>query len=341
MDPAVSEFVPVPSVVLGRLASLGVDVDRVLGHAGIARSRFQATRAKLTVREFFAFWRALEAVGGSRDLGLRIGARAEPHQLDVASLAAIHSDNLGDALAKFARYKRVVCGEEVSIETAPGEARIHFHWVHAADPLPMMLVDTTFASLVSLAAHGIGSPVTPIRVELARRRADERILHLAFRCPIRFDAALDQLVLDEALLARPFVTRNADVVAMLTPALESALAETAPHSLSNDVRAVLTRRMTGERPSVDKLARELGMSPRTLQRRLGELGTSYQALLDDVRRDASRRLLASTDLDAGEVAFLLGFEELNSFSRAFHSWEGTTPTRWRDEHRIADCVPAR
>jgi AraC-like DNA-binding protein len=331
MDP-VSEFVPVPSVVLDRLTTLGVDVDRVLRHAGIPRSRFQATRAKLTVREFFAFWRSLEAVGGSRDLGLRIGTRAEPHQLDVASLAAIHSDDLRDALAKFARYKRLVCGEAVSVETVGGEARIGFHWLHVDDPLPMMLVDTTFASLVTLAAHGIGTKVTPIRVELARRRGDEQLLREAFGCPIHFDAPLDHLVIDAALLARPFVTRNADVVAMLVPSLESALAESASRSIADDVRAALSRRMTGERPSVEKIAHELRLSPRTLQRRLGELGTSYQELLDDVRRDASRRLLASTDLDAGEIAFLLGFEELNSFSRAFHGWEGATPMRWREAH---------
>jgi AraC-like DNA-binding protein len=72
------------------------------------------------------------------------------------------------------------------------------------------------------------------------------------------------------------------------------------------------------------------MSPRTLQRRLEQLGTSYQRLLDDVRRDTARRLLVDTDLDAGEVAFFLGFEELNSFTRAFHAWEGVTPSRWRE-----------
>jgi AraC-like DNA-binding protein len=72
------------------------------------------------------------------------------------------------------------------------------------------------------------------------------------------------------------------------------------------------------------------MSPRTLQRRLEQLGTSYQRLLDDVRRDTARRLLVDTDLDAGEVAFFLGFEELNSFTRAFHAWEGVTPKRWRE-----------
>lgn len=332
MDATVSEFVPVPSVVLGRLASLDVDVDHVLRHAGIAPSRFQGSRAKLTVREFFAFWRSLEAVGGRPELGILIGTRAEPHQLDVASLAAIHSDNLGDALSKFARYKRVVCGEGLSVETANGEARIRFHWVHVDDALPMMLVDTTFASLVTLAAHGIGAPVTPVRVELARRRANESMLHRAFGCPIQFDMSVDQLVLDESLLARPFVTSNADVVAMLVPSLETALAETtASRTIAEDVRVALSHRMTGDRPSVEKVARTMRLSPRTLQRRLGELGTSYQALLDDVRRDASRRLLANTDLDASEIAFLLGFEELNSFSRAFHGWEGSTPTKWRDE----------
>jgi AraC-like DNA-binding protein len=72
------------------------------------------------------------------------------------------------------------------------------------------------------------------------------------------------------------------------------------------------------------------MSGRTLQRRLEELGTSYQALLDEVRRRSARRLLVKTDLDTGEVAFLLGFEELNSFTCAFHAWEGTTPARWRE-----------
>ena len=121
---------------------------------------------------------------------------------------------------------------------------------------------------------------------------------------------------------------------MLVPSLESALAEVAARSVADDVRAALSCVMNGERPSVEKVARALRTSVRTLQRRLGQAGTSYQVLLDDVRRDFSRRLLASTDLDASEIAFLLGFEELNSFSRAFHGWEGVTPTRWREARHV-------
>ena len=93
---------------------------------------------------------------------------------------------------------------------------------------------------------------------------------------------------------------------------------------------MIGRCMHGDKPTIERVARELRTSTRTLQRRLRDAGTTYQALLDDVRRRSARRLLANTKLDAGEVAFLLGFEELNSFTRAFHVWEGTTPTRWRE-----------
>jgi AraC-like DNA-binding protein len=99
------------------------------------------------------------------------------------------------------------------------------------------------------------------------------------------------------------------------------------------VKSILLRSMSGERPSVEKVADAMRMSPRTLQRRLTEQATSYQKLLDDVRDHTARRLLIDTDLDAGEIAFLLGFDELNSFTRAFHVWQGATPTRWRHSQR--------
>jgi len=330
-DAVATEFVPVPGVVLDRLRALGVDVAHVLRHARLGASRFQSARAKLTVPEFFALWRALEAVGGRRDLALRLGGERQPHRLDVASLAALHSSNLGEAYQKFARYKRLVCGEAVSIETVDGEACLRFVWVHMDEALPMMLVEVTFATLLALACNGTGTKIVPRRVELARRRSDEAMLAEHFSCPVHFDASSDALVLEEKALERPFVTHNADLLEMLLPSLETALEQTsAKRSIADDVRTVLSRGMRGERPSVEKIAKEMRMSPRTLQRHLGTLGTSYQGLLDDVRRDTSRRLLAETDLDAGEVAFLLGFEELNSFSRAFHGWEGVTPMRWRE-----------
>jgi AraC-like DNA-binding protein len=325
-----ADLVVVRSVLLERLAAFGIDVAHVLRDAGVASSRFQSSKASLSTREFFAFWRAVEGLAGAPDIGLRLGAEAQPHQLDVASLAALQSPTLGEALARLARYKRLCLPEEVRIDVEGGEARIGFHWLHAGERMPKMLVDAAFAHFLALARQGSGTPITPLRVELARRRSAEAVLKRHFECEVSFDAALDLLVLDEATLAQPFLARNAELYDVLLPELEAALHERRGRpTLADDVKSILRRSMCGERPSVEKVADALRMSPRTLQRRLTEQRTSYQKLLDDVRDDTARRLLLDTDLDAGEIAFLLGFDELNSFTRAFHGWEGATPARWR------------
>ncbi|MDB5042578.1 MAG: Transcriptional regulator, AraC family [Candidatus Eremiobacteraeota bacterium] len=335
-----ADLIIVRSGVLDRLAALGIDLAHAFGRAGVPPSRFRSSKAGLTTREFFAFWHAVEALAGSPDVGLKLGAEAQPHQLDVASLAALHSPNLGEALTRVARYKRLCLPEEMRIDIEGGEVRIGFHWLRAEARLPPMLIDGAFAHLLALGHQGTGQPLTPVRVELARRRSNETMLKRHFACEVAFDAPADVLVLDESALARPFLTRNADLYEVLLPELEAALHERLGSALlAGDVKSVLRRSMSGERPSVEKVAAAMRMSPRTLQRRLAEQETSYQKLLDDVRDNTARRLLLDTDLDAGEIAFLLGFDELNSFTRAFHEWQGTTPIRWRQFHESRRTSP--
>ena len=112
------------------------------------------------------------------------------------------------------------------------------------------------------------------------------------------------------------------------------------HKFAHILVAFLHTRMQGQRPMVDAVANALAVSPRSLQRRLTESGTSYQRLLDEVRQQIARELLGATDLESGEIAFLLGFEEVNSFNRAFSAWEGTSPLRWRQRSQAA-ALPKR
>lgn len=324
-----ADLVPVPASLLERLAAHGVDVGQALSRARISRSQIEA-RSSLTTREFFAFWHAVEKSGASRDLGLKLGVDSVMQQLNVASLAAIYAPNLGEALKRFARYKRLVCPEEIAIERAGGKARIQCRWILAVEPPPSLIVDGTFASILALARRGTGKQIYAQRIELTRERADEAMLRRHFECEVHFAAPHDLFIFDERELAEPFLTHNEDLIAVLLPGLEAALGDRQRKStFADEVKAILSNHMRGERPTVHKIAREIGMSSRTLQRRLEETGTSYQELLDEVRRQFARHLLAETDLAAGEVAFLLGFEELNSFTRAFRIWEGTTPVQWR------------
>jgi AraC-like DNA-binding protein len=327
---AMNDLVPIPLTLFERLARAGLDVDAILRRANLPRSRFNVARPEGTTAEFFALWRAVEESNSDPSFGLRLGAEAFTDTENVVVLVALHSDTLGEGLQKLARYKRVVCPEKVSIDVKRGEAQLRFEWLLAKDDPPMLLTDITFAGVVHLAQCGTAKPVKPLRLEFARRPPNEAILRRHFGCELCFEAPYDLMVFDEAILALPMVNRNAQLLGVLVPGLELALPKNDPaRTLADDVRETLTGTIYGDRPAVSKVARSLGMSVRTLQRRLGELGTTYQDVLDNVRHRSARRLLASTNLGMGEVAFLLGFEEVNSFMRAFHVWEGTTPARWR------------
>jgi len=324
-----ADLVPIPLALFDRLAQ-AVDIDTVLRRAQLPRSRFRVARPQSTTAEFFALWRAVEESDADADLGLRLGVETFSDYEDVAMLAALHSATLGEGLQKLARYKRLVCPEKIWIDLEDGEARLRFEWLLAEDDPPTLVTDLLFAFILKLAQLGTTKPIRPRRIELTRRRTNEAMLRQHFRCALRFDAPHDVMIFDEATLALPMINRNAQLLSVLLPGLELAVAKDHHgQTLVDDVRVALSELMCGTRPAIAKIAKSLGMSARTMQRRLGELGTTYQDVLDAVRRRSARRLLASTDLGIGELAFLLGFEEVNSFMRAFHAWEGTTPAKWR------------
>ncbi|MDC0746640.1 AraC family transcriptional regulator [Polyangium mundeleinium] len=317
------DLVHLPSAVRARLARVGANVAHATAAARVPSSE------ELSTEQFFTFWEALGA-SSPHDVGLRLATETQVHEYDISSLAALHSPDLGTALTKLARYKRLCGLKDMVIDTKGKEVAIHTTYLHAPGPMPPRLVDASLASLLVLLQRGSGLALAPKRVELTRARSDEPMLMRFFGCPLRFRSERDTLVLEERLLATPFVTHNADLLQVLLPSLDQKLAPLEQGSFVEQVRAVVARRMSGERPSLAKVARELSLSTRTLQRRLGELGVSYQHVLDDVRHHTALRLLRTDDVDVNEIAFLLGFDEVNSFTRAFRAWEGTTPHRWRD-----------
>ena len=90
--------------------------------------------------------------------------------------------------------------------------------------------------------------------------------------------------------------------------------------------------VAGRRPGLEDVARELGTSPRTLQRRLAEDGATFQQLLQEARRELARHYLLHSSLELNDTAYLLGYEDAHSFFRAFHHWEGSPPGEWRARH---------
>ena len=125
-----------------------------------------------------------------------------------------------------------------------------------------------------------------------------------------------------------------NLLALLAPQFEEELKrENADDDFAERVRLAIQQKLTGRRPTIDDIADALHISSRTLQRRLQDEGSSFQRVLEGARHQLARHYLNNSTLELNEAAYLLGYEDGNSFVRAFRGWEGVPPARWRENQR--------
>lgn len=323
-----NDRIPVPPYLFSQLAAFGVNMQAVF-----ERSRITPAQSTFSTTEQMAFWSALAELAPTRDIGLRLGRDRTPEQWNLAELAVLHAPNFEAGLKRLARYKRLVCSEEVILCGGQDEIRIGFHWMRAPGPVPPMLLECVFAALLKIVEQASNERLVPRRIEWSRRHPDiteTQFLSHHFGCAMMFDAPDDRLVLASSDLARKFHLQDAERFARLLPILEAGVVARAP-TFTDEVRHSMGKRMVGEPITIASIALDFACTPRTLQRRLAREGTAYQTLLDEVRRATAQRLLVATELLETEVAFFLGFEEANSFRRAFRKWEGVSPRCWRQK----------
>jgi AraC-like DNA-binding protein len=318
------------------LEELGVRVPAVLRRAGLPQDLFDQTRILVDTEELFALWRAIGEVSKDPAIGLKLGTETKTERFHPMALAALSTENLGAAIAQMARYKKLNAPEEILHQTEEDEWSIQFSWSQAVDVEPQILVEHCFAWVLAIARHGTGTQIFPMRLELVQPRSHVKTLQRHFGCPVVCGASRNVMVFRASDAARPFVTRNAELLEMLAPQFEQELMQhSGEDSFIDLVKGAVQQRLTGHRPNVEDVARDLHMSPRTLQRRLQEAGSSFQRVLDEARHRMARYYLGNSVLELNEAAYLLGYEDANSFARAFRGWEGMPPGHWRETHRAA------
>jgi AraC-like DNA-binding protein len=173
----------------------------------------------------------------------------------------------------------------------------------------------------------------PLEVRFAHAEPNNVCEHARFfSAPVRFACGENALVLPTPRLDTPCVRADPALLAVLDRYAADRLAR-APqtHTLADRVRTTLAEQLVGTEPGVARLAARLRMSVRTLNRTLAAEGTTYRALLDQLRHELAARNLADDRVSIAEIAFLLGFSELSSFYRAFKRWTGCTPVEFRQD----------
>jgi AraC-like DNA-binding protein len=291
---------------------------------------FHQDKILVSTEEFFALYRGISEASNDPAFGLKLGTEDRVERYDPIKLAALSARSFRDALQRMARYKQLTCPEQIRVVERGNECVVQFVWLLAYEKEPPLLVDVCFAWIVAIAQRGLGRPLSPKRVEFQRSPTHREMYGTHFRCPVKFKASHNALVFSKADMELPFVTHNAELLAIVAPQLEAELAEQLGHkTFSEQGKAILKRLLAGQRPGIQDLARELHLSTRTLQRRLTEQGLTFQRLLEEARRELAHHYLLHSSLELNETAYLLGYEDANSFFRAFHHWEGTSPGQWR------------
>jgi len=317
-----------------KLEELEVSAAAVLRRAGLPQGYSKEPRVLLKTEELFALWRAIGEASTNPAIGLQLGAETRTERFHPIGLAALSSENFGSAMNQMARYKQLTCPEEILQEKEDEEWSIQFRWLLADEVEPPVLNECCFAWVLSIARIGTGVRLSPLRVEFVQPRAHAKTIERHFGCPVVCGAPRNAIVFRAADTQREFVTRNAELLAMLAPRLEEELKqENGDENFIERVRIAIQQKLTGRRPTIEEIARALHISSRTLQRRLQDVGSSFQRILEEARHQLARRYLNNSVLELNEAAYLLGYEDANSFVRAFRTWEGIPPARWREEQR--------
>ena len=276
--------------------------------------------------------RIAETFPDKTSLTMRVGGSMRCADYKAFGLAWKSAPTLQDSFARAERYGRMLTSVSTyELETGPLTNFFIHH--RAGTPCAGMGIsnEQTLAAIMAIAREVVSLPFTPKAVHFKHSRPRALSAHEDyFGCRIIHGSDKDALELTRDALDIPNRLGDPGLSAFFDTHLEKELAELEHDmGLEQRVRIQITQSLSGGIPTLHDIALRLGMSARSLQRRLSERGYTFQNLIDASRRELAERLLANTEYSLAEIAFLTGFSEQSAFTRAFRRWAGQTPRNYR------------
>ena len=314
-------------------ASPGVDTNDLVQSLGLDPNGPIDPEKMVGADAYYAFFAALEArdPDGLR-LPLRIGAAMRSDEYGAFGLAWKSAPDLRGSYARSERYGRVLgSAESYAMETTSDG--VLYTLEKAGDGSRGMLLsnEASLSAVATISQEVSTQAFAPEAVYFKHAaRGDAAVYAAHFGCPVHFDSGRDALLVNEAALNVPNRLGDETIATFFDRHLEEQLAAIPDQiGLEQSVRRAVVKMLSEGVPALSQVASDLGMSARTLQRRLADHGQSFQTLVDLARQELAQQLLRETDYSLAEVAFLTGFSEQSAFTRAFKRWLGQTPRSYK------------
>jgi AraC-like DNA-binding protein len=324
-----------PLLVLDAAREMGLDEGELMRAAGLSEAELSDPDARVELAKLWGLWRAVIDRSEDPFLGLHMGERARVHHLGLVGYVMANSGTLRSALLRLTRYSHII-SEALELRFERGDA---FGLIVAgAAPRFDALrhpVDFRLALLVSIARQITGRDLAVDASLPYPAPSDPGEYQRVFRGTLRFGQPASMVSIRNDDLDLPIVAADPTLGGYLDAYAQTVLRDLATEAtLTTKVRRALWDELSGGQPTLQHVARIVGASPRTLQRRLHDEGTTFADLLDDLRQEMAMRLLQDRNLAVYEVAFLLGYSEPSTFHRAFRRWHGVAPHEYRRSVRV-------
>jgi AraC-like DNA-binding protein len=332
-------FSSIPSAT-GRIARLacarlreeGRDVKAVLSKAGLRPEEIADPTVRLEVRSQI---KLLEVAAGElRDdfLGLHLARSFDLREIGLVYYVMASSERLVDAFRNAERYSRInTDGTRLSFKL--GEtADIAVDYVNVDRNSDRHQIEFWLVTLMRICRQLTDSRIAARRLKVRHSRAGSPLaLKTFFGTDVEFDADADEISFPAVIASLPVVGRDTHLNTLLRRYAEEALAGQPELRASNRSRVekIIPQLLPHGRAKLSEVARQLGMSSRTLSRKLRDEGLTYAEILDQLRSALAKRYLGDRDLPVTQIAWLLGYQEVSSLTHAFKRWTGTTPREFR------------
>ncbi len=316
------------------VAAAGADLDAraLVASIGLDPDGPWDPRAMLPDTVYYDLLERIAALTDVTDLPLRVGASMRLDEYGALGLAFKAATTLGASYARVERYARLWTSVvEYELRPDPRGTLFILHRSGARRLGLRLSNEATLASAVSLARQVSPEPVAPLEVRIRHAPPGSVRAHEDwFGCPVLFGSDIDAVVFSPETLARRNILGDEGISRYLASHLDAELAEIAGETgLVSRTKDAIAQALSEGAPRMSDIARGLGLSARSFHRRLSEHGLSFQTLTEETRRDLAEGLLRDERHSLAEIAFLTGFAEQSSFTRAFKRWAGVTPASYR------------
>jgi AraC-like DNA-binding protein len=313
--------------IVRAMKACDINVERVLTDIGMDPILLEGGYSRYSQEQISQLWLKAIELSGDQNFGLRVVAEIRPATFHVVGYAMSCSATLARALHRFAFYCRLISDSATATITEAGETTIlEFLFDTGGKPLIYQTIDTILAGTLSFSRWIIDEQIEPFEVRLQHAPPANDAAYCAFfRCPIQYNSSQNCILFRKADLERPIMAADEELASLLDSVANRYLEKRMSGRTAVRVRDILIASLSNGAVSKADAARQLNMTERTLLRRLKAEGTTFVDVLNGVRQELAFQYLQRPGVTVVDVAYMLGFSDENTFSRAFKRWTGRRP----------------